>query len=164
MRDRALLLVVLLMWPLAARAQSEPVTSTLKAVRIVREANGSEKQLPAANAEAGALLEYQLTYANRGSGKVTGLLATLPIPRGTAYVEGSSRPPRCDVSLDGKAFAPPPLTREEKQPDGSTRKVAVPASQYRFLRWSVPTLDKGQSVTLVARVRVLGAPPPPPRP
>ena len=47
-----------------------------------------------------------------------------------------------------------PLTRIVKQADGGERKVAVPISQYRALRWDVGTLAGGASAVVKLRVRI----------
>lgn len=138
-----------------ALAAAPTVTSTLAVYKIVAGADGHEAKVSAERAEAGATLQYELTYHNQGASPIKGLVATLPIPGGTAYIGGTSRPGDIQASLDGNHFAPPPLQREEKGADGITRVVVVPAADYRYLRWSVGVLQPGERRTLVARVHIL---------
>ena len=153
----ALALLLVLAVPPAARAQKAgQVTSVLQAFRVVVDPKGAETFQEAKKASAGDVLEYRLTYENGTAGAVKSLQATLPIPSGTTYVEGSARPAAVQASLDGSTFAPVPLMRDEKQPDGKVRRVAVPVKEYRSLRWTVPTLEAAARTTLVARVRIQG--------
>lgn len=141
----------------AAQAQKPgEVTSLLQALRVVEGQDGAESFAEASRAKSGETLEYRLTYQNGTAGEVRNLAATLPIPRGTAFLERSARPGQVLASLDGSTFQPVPLLRDQKLPDGTVKRVPVPASEYRFLRWMVPTLKSGASTTLVARVRILG--------
>ena len=152
----ALILLLMVHGATAARAQQAgQVKSVLQAFRVVVD-KGVETFAEASRAKAGETLEYRLTYENGTAGEIRNLLATLPIPKGTAYLERSARPGQVQASLDGKAFQPVPLTRDQKLPGGKTVRAAVPASEYRFLRWTVPALKAGASTTLVARVRILG--------
>lgn len=140
----------------AAQAQKGQVSSLLQAYRVVVGKDGAETFVDAAKAKPGDVLEYRLTYENGTGGAIANLQANLPIPQGMAFVPNSCAPAGALASLDGTTYAAMPLMQEQKQADGSVKKVAVPVEQYRSLRWTVPSLKAGARATMSARVRILG--------
>lgn len=137
----------------ASLAAGAPVTSTLSAWKVEQK-DGAEKLVEAGKVAPGDVVEYRVEYRNAGSKAVRDLSATLPIPSAMTYIERSTRPARAQASTNGRAYGPLPLRRRVKAADGSTNVVAVPSSQYRFLRWNVPVLNAGQSISFAARARV----------
>lgn len=136
-----------------AQPAAGSVAVELTAQRITK-AQGKEVLVPADEAKPGELIEYRARYRNDGAGEARGLMATVPIPRGTAYVAGSALPRRVEASLDGHTFAPVPLKRTVKTPDGRTVVQEVPVAEYRALRWPLGTLPSRDQRTVSARVRV----------
>jgi len=147
----ALAFVALVAAP-AARAQGG-VTVELTASRVTK-TQGRDVLAPAEQARPGDLLEYRALYRNDGKVEARGLAATLPIPRGTRYVPGSALPRRVEASLDGRTFAPVPLTRKVRTADGRVVTREVPASEYVALRWPLGALPASQSRAVTARVRI----------
>jgi len=137
----------------AGPARAGDVAVVLTANRVTK-VQGKEVLAPADKAQPGELIEYQALYRNDGKSDARGLMATLPIPRGTQYVAGSATPRGAEASLDGRTFAPVPLTRTVKTADGRTVVQEVPVSEYRTLRWPLGVLPTKQSRTVAARVRV----------
>ncbi len=142
------------------RAQSPagPLESRLDARKVVVEA-GVERLVDAKDAKPGDVIEYAATYRNTGKDAIRELNATLPIPRETELLAGKARPAPSTASLDGTAFAPLPLKRTVTR-EGKPVVVDVPLAEYRALRWRVPQLPAGQSLTFIARVRVVDDRPP----
>ena len=135
------------------------LTGTLSAVTVFLLALGAVAWVVAGLPGPGDTLEYRATYTNRGAAPARGVLATLPVPPdGMEYVDASAAPAKVLASLDGKQFAPAPLQRVVVLPDGSRKSEAVPASEYRFLRWNLGDLDAGKSVVVRSRMRLIGAP------
>lgn len=137
----------------AALAQSPAVTSTLVAQRV-EIVDGKAVLKPAAQAKSGDIIEYSGTYRNGGKTAVDKLLATVPVPVGTTLVAGSATPAQAQASVDGTQFAPMPLMRSVKQPDGSARNEPVPLAEYRALRWELGNLAPGGSAVVSLRVRI----------
>ena len=141
----------------AASEPAKPATGSvaveLTAQRVTK-AQGKEVLVAADQAKPGELIEYRALYRNDGANEAKGLMATLPIPRGTQYVAGSATPRGVEASLAGRTFAPVPLTRSVKTADGRTVVQEVPVSEYRTLRWPLGVLPTKQSRTVAARVRV----------
>jgi hypothetical protein len=137
----------------AASAQGTAVTSKLVAQRVEM-VDGKAVAKPAGEGKPGEIIEYSGTYHNGGAAAVDKLLATIPVPIGTSYVAGSSSPALAQASTDGTRFAPMPLMRSVKQPDGSERKEAVPLSDYRAVRWEVGALTPGGNAVVSLRVRI----------
>ncbi len=129
------------------------VTVALTAHRITV-SQGMEARLPAEQAKPGDVIEYRATYTNRGDSAVRDLMATLPVPAGLEYLPKTASPVKILASLDGKSFAPAPLTRRVKLANGKTVVREVPVAEYRALRWSIGALGSDASRTVVARMRV----------
>ncbi len=147
----ALIGTVVVTAPVARAAGS--VTVELTANRVTK-AQGRETLASAEQARPGELLEYRALYRNGGTSEARGLAATLPIPVGTQYVPGTATPSRVEASLDGRTFAPVPLTRRVRTADGRTVVREVPVSEYRALRWSLGSLPARQARAVTARVRI----------
>jgi uncharacterized repeat protein (TIGR01451 family) len=140
-----------------ARPATGSVAVELTAQRVTR-SQGKEVLVPADEAKPGDLIEYSALYRNDGAGEAKGLMATLPIPRGTQYVAGSATPRGAEASVDGHTFASLPLKRTVHTPDGRTIVQDVPVAEYRALRWPLGTLPSKQQRTVRTRVRVEAIP------
>jgi len=154
------ILNILLFWTIVLAgtkvfaADTQAVDVRLQAFQVVQ-AQGGEKLVPALEAEVGNTIEYQITYQNQGKAVAQAVAATLPVPEGAmSYLAGSAAPKAVQASLDGKTFAPLPLTREVVR-KGLRVVERVPASEYRFLRWNLGDLAPGQAVTVSSRMKVI---------
>lgn len=152
-RVLALLLVVAASAAPALAYAKDAVTVALSAHRVT-EHEGREVLVVAKEAKPGEVIEYRATYTNRGVESVREVWATLPIPAGLELLMPSVAPAKLLASTDGKAFAPAPLVRRERDASGIEVLRPVPAAEYRALRWSLGTLPAKQSRTVVARARV----------
>jgi uncharacterized repeat protein (TIGR01451 family) len=86
----------------------------------------------------GEVLRWELTSTNEGTGAARDYQAVGQIPQGTAFVAGSATAEsgsRVTYSIDGgKTFSTQPII-EERQPDGTTKRVAAPVSMYTQVRY-----------------------------
>jgi uncharacterized repeat protein (TIGR01451 family) len=135
-------------------AQPGPVQLVLRALKVTREANGSETLVPASRIRPGQVVEYQVRYTNTSTRAVRNVQATLPIPAPLELVSGSASPAAPLASIDGKSYEAIPLKRKVKTAEGTEKIVLVPTSEYRYLRWSVGHLGAGEKVTFNARARL----------
>jgi hypothetical protein len=141
--------------------QSNGVSSVLEAYRITVDDNGDEIETLLSEEDSGVtpgnVIEYRLTYTNNLDNDISQLMPILPIPIGMEYQLESATPTPEGASLSntGTSFQSLPLTREVRQPDGTTVVEEVPGREYRRLRWLVPSLEAGDQVILVARVKVI---------
>lgn len=142
--------------PAGAESKSD-VAVSLVAQKVSVGKDGKEELRPADRAFPGEVVQYDAHYRNQAKKAVRALEPTLPIPRGLEYLPDTAKPAPSQASLDGKTFAPVPLTRRVTLPDGSFKDEAIPASEYRALRWSIGDLDAGKAVTVTARARLSGA-------
>jgi uncharacterized repeat protein (TIGR01451 family) len=147
------LCVAVLAAPATAIAQGD-VSVALTAHRVSTSSGGQETLVSAEQARPGEVIEYRATYRNDGSGKVRSLVATMPVPNGMEYLPRTAQPTVVLASLDGKSFAPVPLKRKVRLADGREVTRDVPASEYRWLRWPIGSLDAKSAETVRARVRV----------
>lgn len=161
---RVLALFALFVPALAVHAQSSvsvikpDIESVLTAKKVEIGADKKEVLTEAKTAKPADVIEYQVTYSNKGKTAVRDLAATLPIPADTEFLRSSARPGTARASLgDGKFYAIP-LKRKVKLPNGKEEEIDVPVSEYRALQWSLGELAVGKSVVVSARVRVSDAP------
>jgi uncharacterized repeat protein (TIGR01451 family) len=106
----------------------------------------------------GEILDWTINSENSGTAAAIDYKAVGRIPAGTSFVAGSAKvdgSAKVVFSLDGgKSYAVNP-TVDEKQTDGSTKKVAAPVSMYTNVRyeWADP-LAPGGHVSAAYKVRV----------
>lgn len=137
-----------------AAPEPEPLSIKLTVHKVVI-VDGREQQLPADAAKPGDLLEYRAEYRNTGKTPTTQVKATVPVPaQGLEYLPGSASPPAVSASVDGRRFAPTPLTRSVTLPDGRRETRPVPLAEYRYLQWNLGELAPGASAVVKARMTV----------
>ena len=137
----------------AALAQSPAITSSLTAQKVEM-LQGKSVLKPAAKGSPGDVIEYSGTYRNVSAAGVNKLQATVPVPPGTTFIADSAQPAQAQASTDSTRFAPMPLMRTVKQPDGKEHKEAVPLAEYRALRWEIGSLAAGGSAVVSLRTRI----------
>lgn len=140
-----------------ASAADNNVTVALHAFKVVTTTAGT-KLVATDAAQPGDTIEYQVTYANKGTTPAREVMATLPVPAGSlVYLPDSAKPAAVQASVDGKRYAALPLMRTVTR-DGKQQVEAVPVSEYRFLRWNLGDIAPGASSTVSSRMRLDGAP------
>lgn len=106
----------------------------------------------------GEILQWQIVSMNEGTASARDYKALGHIPKGTTFVAGSAAGENGSTvtySIDGgKTFSTLPII-EERQADGSVKKVAAPVSMYTEIRyeWS-DALAAGNKLTASYKVRV----------
>jgi uncharacterized repeat protein (TIGR01451 family) len=105
----------------------------------------------------GEIVNWTIDAENNGTAAALDFKTVGHIPRGTEFVAGSATADgaKTAFSIDGgKSYSPQPMT-EEKQADGSTKRVPAPVSMYTEIRyeWADP-LAPGGKLTASYKVRV----------
>ena len=105
----------------------------------------------------GEILDWTMMSENDGSAPALDYKTVGHIPRGTEFVAGSAKADGAKTvfSIDGgKSYSPQPMI-EEKQPDGSVKRVPAPSSMYTEVRyeWADP-LAQGGKLSASYKVRV----------
>src|SRR3954470_24151887 len=105
----------------------------------------------------GEVLDWTMTAENGGNAPAVNYKAVGHIPRGTEFVSGSAKAAGASAvySIDaGKSYSPQP-TIEQKQADGSVKRVPAPVSLYTDIRyeWTDP-LAQGGKLSASYKVRV----------
>jgi len=106
----------------------------------------------------GEILDWQIVSSNDGTGAARDYKAVGHIPTGTVLVAGSASGENGSTvtySIDGgKTFSTQPIV-EERQADGTVKKVAAPVSMYTEVRyeWS-DALAPGGKLSASYKVRV----------
>lgn len=116
--------------------------------------------VPLDKAEAvkpGEVLDWTISSENSGAGAAYEYKAVGHIPRGTEFVAGTAKADGAKAlySIDnGKSFSDRP-TVEEKQADGTVKRVAAPIAMYTDIRyeWS-DSLAQGGKLSAAYKVRV----------
>ena len=142
----------------AGPASKPEIESILTAKRVELGEDKKERLIEARTAKPGDIIEYQVTYANKGKTTVRDLAATLPIPADTELLRNTNKPAIAKASTGDGRFLSIPLKRKVKLPSGKEEEIEIPFSEYRALQWSLGELAAGKSVVVSARVRVSDAP------
>jgi len=112
----------------------------------------------AALVSAGEILDWTITSVNEGNAPASEYNAVGKIPAGTQFVKGSATADgsaAVTFSIDnGKSFSSTPMV-DERQADGSIKKVPAPVSMYHQIRysWSAP-LNEGEKLNASYKVRL----------
>jgi len=108
--------------------------------------------------KSGEIMDWTITSVNEGNAPANEYKAVGKIPAGTQFVAGSASAEgsaTVTYSIDnGKTFSATP-TVDERQADGSIKKVPAPTSMYHQIRyaWSAP-LNQGTQVNATYKVRL----------
>jgi len=112
----------------------------------------------AALVKSGEILDWTITSVNEGNAPANEYKAVGRIPAGTQFVAGSAKAEgqvAVTFSIDnGKSFSATPMVNE-RQADGSIKKVPAPVSMYQQVRyeWSAP-LNEGDKLNASYKVRL----------
>ena len=148
-------------------AQTETVSRALNLTRpevriqIAGSVRRDDKAVSVEKVEAvksGEILDWTIESVNSGNADAQNYRVVGQIPAGTTFVADSAKgddAPQVTYSIDGgKTFAAQPMI-DEKQPDGSTKKVAAPVSSYTQLRFEwAKSLPSNAKFAAAYRVRV----------
>ena len=139
---------------IAAIARPEVTVQLSAAVERDSELVPLEK---AAVVKPGEVLDWTVVSENSGNAAARDYKAVARIPRGTEFIAGSAKADgaKAVYSIDnGKSFSEKP-TVEEKQADGTVKRVAAPVAMYTNIRyeWSDP-LAQGGKLAASYKVRV----------
>lgn len=125
---------------------------------VVERQNGRIPVQEAATVKSGEIMDWTITSTNEGNAPARDYKAVGVVPPGTEFVAGSvtaDGAATVTYSIDrGKSFSERP-TIDERQPDGTTKKVAAPTSMYTQIRyeWADP-LEQGAKRNASYKVRL----------
>jgi uncharacterized repeat protein (TIGR01451 family) len=118
----------------------------------------SVRLVPTTEAQPGDVVQYVLTYANRGDAIARDAVIDDPIPKGTTYLANTAVGEGAEVTFSsdgGKTYAPAvKLTYEVKLPNGTVEKRVATPSDYTNVRWTLKTVAPGASGTVSFKVKV----------
>jgi len=111
----------------------------------------------AAAVNPGEVLDWTITSENTGSASAFAYKTVAHIPRGTSFLAGTAKAEgaKAVYSIDGgKSYSEMP-TIEEKQADGTVKRVPAPVAMYTDIRyeWADP-LAQGGKLSASYKVRV----------
>lgn len=140
--NRAVFLSVLVAGLITSFAVADnPVTGSIEAVKVVVGSGGEEAYLPADEARPQDVIEYRLTYANRGEQAVSKLSITDPVPAGACYVAKTARAPKSATVLfsvdDAKTFHAWPVRVKQTNAEGREVWVDATPAMITHIRWTL---------------------------
>lgn len=106
----------------------------------------------------GEIIHWSLVSENEGNGNAEGYKTVAKIPEGTSFIAGTAKgdaSAKVSYSIDGgNSYSEQPLI-EEKQADGSVKKVPAPVSTYTniLFQWE-NSLEAGQKLNAKYQVQV----------
>lgn len=134
-----------------------PVVKVMLSAAVERD-NTKVPVEKAALVKSGEILDWTITSVNEGNAPASEYNAVGKVPAGTQFVLGSATAEgsaSVTFSIDnGKSFSTTPLI-DERQADGSVKKVPAPVSMYNQIRysWSAP-LNEGDKLNASYKVRL----------
>jgi uncharacterized repeat protein (TIGR01451 family) len=138
----------------AQAKKTEPLTITLTAQKVLKDAKGKEVFSGAEKVKPGDVVEYRASYANISKAALSGVIANLPVPEGMVYVDKTANPAAATATVDGVKYDAVPLKRKVKDKAGKEVVQLVPLSEYKGLNWSLGNIQAGKTRVVSARVRV----------
>jgi uncharacterized repeat protein (TIGR01451 family) len=147
---------------LSAPALAKPrlVISIEQSKEVVDTAGGARntRLVPARSAAPGEIVEYALTYVNRGDEAATDAIINDPIPSGSTYVANSASGDGAEITFSsdgGKSFATAvKLTYEIRLPSGAVEKRVATPAEYTHVRWKLKRVPPGATGKVAFRVKV----------
>ena len=156
---RALIAIGLTLAAGAAMAKPRLEISIAQAREVADGAAPQKTRLvPVQSAAPGDIVQYTLSYANRGDEAAKDAVIDDPIPKGTSFIASSAIAPGAEVTFSsdgGKTFATPvKLTYEIRLPSGQAdQRIATPG-EYTHIRFTIKQVPAGASGSVAFRVRV----------
>lgn len=157
---RAVFLSVLVAGLITSLAVADnPITGTIEALKVVVADNGEEAYLPADEARPQDVIEYRLTYANRGDQAVAKLSITDPVPAGARYVAKTAHSPKSAAvvfSADGgKTFHKWPVRVKQTHAKGRDVWVDATPEMITHIRWTLSgALEPASEISFSYRAEV----------
>jgi uncharacterized repeat protein (TIGR01451 family) len=158
-------LCLLVLGGVAALAQRQLKSASLGRPEVKVVLSGAvlrdQQKLPLEKVEKvnpGEILDWTITSENGGNAPALSYKTVGQIPKGTTFVAGSATADGSTTvvySIDnGQTYSVQPMI-DEKQPDGSVKKVAAPVSMYTQVRyeWADP-LAADSKLSAAYKVRV----------
>jgi len=112
----------------------------------------------AKSATPGDVVQYTLTYTNKGDEEATNAVIDDPIPKGTVFLAGSATGDDAEITFSsdgGKTFAQPvKLTYELRNAAGVLEKRTATPGEYTHVRWTVKKVLAGATGKVSFKVRV----------
>jgi uncharacterized repeat protein (TIGR01451 family) len=160
MRRAVILLAVLAdLFVTGAAVGAGPLTGSIEVWKVIPAGDaGEESFVSAEKAAPQDVIEYRLTYANKGESALRSISIVDPVPQGTHYVIRTATQPGgavAAVSVDeGKTFHSWPV-RVRKVVDGNEVWVDATPDMVTHSRWTINNeLKPAERITLAYRAVV----------
>jgi uncharacterized repeat protein (TIGR01451 family) len=157
---RALALAVLCASATDAWAAAKLELTVVQLKEVIEKKDGAQtvRLVPATGAQPGDVVQYVITYANRGDSVARDAVIDDPIPKGTTYLAATAAGEGAEIvfsSDGGRSYAPAvKLTYEVKLPNGAVEKRLATPSDYTHVRWTLKSVPPGAAGTVSFKVKV----------
>ncbi len=159
---RALIAIGLSLAAGAAAAKPRLEISVAQAKEVVESSGSSNSRktrlVPIRSAAPADVIQYTVTYANKGDEVANDAVIDDPIPKGTTFIASSATGEGAEVTFSsdgGKTFATPvKLTYEIRLPSGEVEKRVASPGNYTHIRFTIKQVPAGASGSVAFRVRV----------
>lgn len=150
-------LIAVLCVSLAATADG-PLSGSIEAHKVVND-EGRESFIDAKQVKPRDIIEYRLTYANKGAEPLQNVTVTDPIPSGTEYVNSTATRPATgavEFSIDqGKTYHSWPVRYLKVDENGNEVWAEATPDMVTHIRWTIGgTLDPDTEITFAYRTVV----------
>lgn len=133
------------------------VAASKEKVEIVN-GKSTKKLVPATTAASGDVLQYTLSYSNKGNETAVDTVIDNPVSAGMTYIDNSASGAGADISFSidgGKSYKKPSLlTYEIRQANGSIQKFTARPEEYTHIRWTLKQVPAGTGGTVRFSARV----------
>lgn len=158
MRQHAALIALGLL-SLAGPALAKPrLEISIGQAKELIESGKKPRLVPIKAASPGDVVQYTLTYSNKGDEVANDAVIDDPIPKGTTYLADSATAEGAEIAFSsdgGKTYAAPvKLTYEVRLPSGEVEKRSATPADYTHVRFIIKRVPAGTSGTVAFRVRV----------
>jgi uncharacterized repeat protein (TIGR01451 family) len=139
------------------RSSGRPVVKVVLSGTVERD-NTQLAVEKASLVKSGEILNWTISSVNEGTAPASEYNTVGKVPAGTQFVAGSANAEKSATitfSIDnGKSFSATPMV-DERQADGTVKKVPAPVSMYNQIRysWSTP-LNEGDKINASYKVRL----------
>jgi len=146
---------------MATSAWAQPKISisiaAAKEITVIKNGVKSTKLVPTQAAAPGEVLQYTLTYVNKGNEPAVDAIVDNPIPKGVTYIANSATGAGSEITFsadNGKTYAQPVKLTYEVSKGGKMVKRSATPDDYTHIRWTIKEVPAGSSGNLSFMVRV----------
>ncbi|MBD3179871.1 MAG: DUF11 domain-containing protein [Candidatus Latescibacteria bacterium] len=151
--------LAVLSFAISASAQAPSLEGRMQARKIVKDRNDMEVAVPAERVEPTDVIEYTISYSNKGSVPAAGVEFVGPVPPGTVYIEDSALRNEHLMPLfsidGGKSYQKAPVTYVVNEGTAREEVKKADPGMITHIRWEMKeVLEVSGIIRAAYRVRI----------